>query len=209
MPLKLRLLPMHAGKTRWLINVLDINSRYTPCLYVNTVKDVRAGEAAAFSTHDPFLNGNIENVTFKKVLRLGDISLDEYSKYRVICIDEANFYEDIPEVVIKLLDLYDPDVYVAGLNGSSERKLLGRVHELLPHVLPDAEVICSACATLGRKTTAIYSKRLTDETDEFVVTDEGCPDKYISVCREHYFTERSELSTMISSKFRPNNNISA
>jgi len=192
MPLKLRLLPMHAGKTRWLINVLDINSRYTPCLYVNTVKDIRAGEAA-FSTHDPFLNGDIKNVTFRKVLYLGDIPMEEYAKYRVICIDEANFYADIPEVVISLLDAYDPDIYVAGLNGSSERKLLGRVHELLPHVLPDAEVICSACAALGRKTTAIYSKRLTDETDEFVVSSEGTPDKYISACRVHYAMDRVEL----------------
>lgn len=186
MPLFMRLLPMHAGKTTWLFNILDVNSRYTHCLYVNTCKDTRAKSGECFSTHNPFLNGDIQNVTFKQVERLGDLPMSEYSKYKVICIDEANFYEDLPEIVVAILDEFDPCVYVVGLNGSFKRTLLGRVHELLPHVEPDAEVICSLCAKHGIKSRAVYSKRLTDENDEFVVSKEGEPDKYVSVCRTHY-----------------------
>jgi thymidine kinase len=186
MPLRMRLCPMKSGKTTWLFHILDINSRICECLYVGNVRDDRGGDEA-WSTHNPFLNAVVtKNVVYRKVKRLGDISMEEYSKFRVICVDEANFYDDLDLVVIKLLDEFDPDIYVAGLNGSFERKNFGKVSELLPHVEPDEDVVCEYCASEGKKVRAVYNLRLGDEKDEVVTGF----DNYAVVCRKCYLRGR-------------------
>lgn len=116
------------------------------------------------------------------------------SKYKVIGIDEGQFFEDIVEVVEGWL-LEGKLIITAGLSGSFQQKPLGRYLELLP-MAAHHELIYASCDLCPRKhgfireRNAAFTRRIIDSAEIEVV---GGADAYIAVCKDH-------LRTPISSK---------
>lgn len=180
---------MKGGKTSQLLHILETISWAEKPLYINHTFDNRS--ELTFSTHNLTLNTEFLsselNADMIKVAHLSDIPDDFIRKYGVVCIDEIQFFSDLPEVVLKWSEEFGIDIHAAGLNGDFNRKNFGRVHELLP--LADdvkflRDTLCCFCALKGKRKTALFTKRLNDTTGgaQIQVGDSD----YAAVCRECY-----------------------
>jgi len=180
---------MFSGKTSLLLSktgfFADLGFKI---LYINNGIDDRSN--VAYSTHNPFINhsdflnkSSIEkNVSMIKTKSLIDIPYDSYD---IIIIDEAHFFDDLVTYTKQLLE-HKKYVIVGSLIADFKGSKFGKVYDLVP-ICDDIHRLhayCSECA-LGKKCRiAIYSKRLTNSKKSI---DIGGLDKYIPVCREHFF----------------------
>jgi thymidine kinase len=98
----------------------------------------------------------------------------------VILINEGQFFPDLYDIVITMLD-YNKKIYICGLDGDFDRKKFGQILDLIPYCdkVNKLHSICSLCRD---GTMAIFSMRLTDETEQTVVGSNN----YIPVCRKCY-----------------------
>jgi thymidine kinase len=99
----------------------------------------------------------------------------------VIGIDEGQFFDDIIEFS-ELWANKGKIIIIAGLDGTFQRKPFGKITELIPlcETVIKLKAICSICFK-----DASFSKKL--DIKEKDVIDVGGKDKYISVCREHFY----------------------
>ena len=98
----------------------------------------------------------------------------------VILINEGQFFTDLEEFV-KLMLVKGKKIYVSGLDGDFERKKFGHILDLIP-LCDKVTKLTSLCSVCKDGTRAIFSKRLTNETEQTVVGS----DNYIPVCRSCY-----------------------
>ena len=111
----------------------------------------------------------------------------EIGKAKVILINEGQFFEDLYECVIDMINLYDKKVYIAGLDGDFERKQFGQILDLIP-MCDNITKLTSLCSICKNGTLAIFSRRLSSEKIQTLVGSEN----YIPVCRNCY-SEKSEI----------------
>ena len=174
--------PMFSGKTTEILRIL---SMYTTAkfkaLYVNSDIDERS--ECEFSTHNKMIKIDFD-IDMLKTKTLTDI---EYVciKYDVIAIDEAQFFTGLYDFCTRLCDTYKKKVIVAGLNGTSDRKLFGDISLLLPVCdnVTFLTAICSYCANDRCIEKAIFSKRTVENSEVIRV---GGIESYVPVCRKHY-----------------------
>jgi len=98
----------------------------------------------------------------------------------VILINEAQFFHDLYEVVIDMLK-NNKKVYVCGLDGDFERKKFGRILDLIPFC-DTVTKLTSLCSSCKNGNLAIFSMRITDETEQTIIGSEN----YLPVCRSCY-----------------------
>jgi thymidine kinase len=98
----------------------------------------------------------------------------------VILINEGQFFSDLYEVVIDMLNNHKK-VYICGLDGDFGRKKFGSILDLIP-LCDNVRKLTSLCSLCKDGTPAIFSRRLTNETEQTVVGS----DNYIPVCRKCY-----------------------
>ncbi|MBQ2639253.1 MAG: hypothetical protein IJF92_00605 [Bacilli bacterium] len=95
---------------------------------------------------------------------------------KVIMIDEAQFIEGDPKVLLNLSIKEEADIYVAGLSLTSEQEPFGKMPEIL--ALADRIIfIQSDCHFCGRP--AQFTKCLEKKDEEILVGS----DQYIPVCK--------------------------
>lgn len=157
---------------------------------VNHALDTRG--AKSFSTHNPLLRQLPANVQCISTDKLCDI---DTTSYKMIGIDEAQFFPDLHDVVCKWIAA-GVQVVVAGLNGDAQMNPFGEIHKLICKA--DRIDFCTAICTLCIKEhsngvptsdilntmTASFSKKIAGDAAQ--VVDVGAVDKYIPVCRRHY-----------------------
>lgn len=195
--------PMFSGKTSRLVEVYkqcqfcninvavinhNIDNRYDeellsthdkvkiPCIKTEKLRDVWVNEKVF---------NNIEGEIFRNetlFLRLNDKI--QISKSSVILINEGQFFDDLYEVVIEMLQC-GKKVYVCGLDGDFERKKFGQILDLIP-LCDKVEKLTSLCSLCKNGTRGIFSMRLTQETEQTVVGS----DIYIPVCRKCYESKK-------------------
>jgi thymidine kinase len=186
--LELVLGTMFSGKTSYMLSKVaffaDLGFKI---LYINIDFDNRSDEA--FSTHNPFLNlkeyiknSNIDkNVKMIKAKKLSNI---DYSNYDIVLIDEAHFFDDLVDMVKELLNnkLY---IIVGSLIGDYKGNKFGKTIDLIPFCdeIHRLQAYCSICAQSKKCRIAIYSKRITDNSNTVEI---GGAEKYIPVCRTHF-----------------------
>jgi thymidine kinase len=180
--LELSIGPMFSGKTTWLTN---LHKQCTFCnmrvMVVNFAGDTRyaAAEAALLSTHDRTM---IPCVMCSTIEELEHTHADEVAAAEVLLINEGQFFPDIMRV-LQFVDM-GKRVYVCGLDGDFEKKRIGAFLDLIPHCDKVCKLtsLCSICRN-GKE--AIFSFRITSETDQIVIGS----DNYIPLCRMCYQTE--------------------
>lgn len=178
--------PMFSGKTSTLLAKLTVFSELgVPTLYVNHELDQR-GEV--FSTHNPTL----------KPVDLGDIQavkigppetlLQICDPYLVIGIDEAQFFGNLKEVVLELVEKKGKRVIVAGLSSNFKREPFGEIFSLIPYAdeVTKLKSLCGLCVKSKKLKDAHFSYRVTHHTDEVLV---GAAQSYIPLCRECYLNQ--------------------
>ena len=184
--------PMYSGKTSRLVEV------YKQCKFcdidvvvINHIIDNRYDDEL-LSTHDQVKIPCIKTDRLLSVITLIDYGLEgqwptNMDCFRVlesdtILINEGQFFPDLYEFVQQMLSK-GKKIYVSGLDGDFERKKFGQILDLVP-LCDKVTKLTSLCSLCRDGTRAIFSKRLTQETEQTVVGS----DNYIPVCRTCYQT---------------------
>ena len=195
---------MFSGKSSELIRRINreksINKKI---LVINFICDNR------YSINSVVTHDNLK-INCLKLEKLSDISENIIQQYDSFFIDEGQFFQDLYDIVLKLVDTYKKHVVVSGLDGDFNRKQFGDIIKLVPmcETIDKLTAYCSICsngtsAPFTKKKNAnncVIDKRDIDKRviDKCVidkrvidkrVIDIGGIDKYIPVCRYHYFNE--------------------
>ena len=167
--------PMFSGKTTHIIQKYKQHKLLGHKISViNYIDDNRYSDTQ-LSSHDHI---KINCILTKK---LKDINNNEIQNSQVIMINEGQFFEDLYDFVLEMIEIHNKCVYVCGLDSDFERKKFGDILELIP--LSDNIIkLKSLCMSCKDGTYAIFSKRLTKEDSQIVIGS----DNYIPVCRKCY-----------------------
>ena len=114
----------------------------------------------------------------------------------VILINEGQFFPDLFECVIELVEKYNKKVYVSALDGDFKREKFGGILDLIPYCdqFTKLNSLCSQCKN-GRK--ALFSHRVTTESAQIVIGS----DNYIPLCRKCYLQFNCENTTQTSAEY--------
>ena len=192
--------PMYGGKTTELLRRLTVCKEMgLRCCYVNSAHDSRT--SSAFSTHNKLIStdgvkstGNIfgDSKDFIAAIKVDDVAelLSLVDQYDVFGIDEAQLFTNLLATSTDLVDIHNKRIIVAGLNGTSERRMFGEILYLIPHAnsIQKLEPFCKLCADNGKIIPAIFTKCIIDKSDDIMI---GGKDMYVAVCRNCYNKQES------------------
>ena len=166
--------PMFAGKTTELLRRLNIYVELgIPTLYVNSSLDSRS--QLTFSTHNPLLK-SIDNIDSVKVEYLSEVQIDNY---KVIGIDEAQFFTDLKKNVSSYV-YKGKKIIISGLNGDYQQKSFGDIIDLVP-LCDSIDLLAPFCKQCtDNLTPAPFTKRI--DSDHNTISIDST---YIPVCRKH------------------------
>lgn len=163
--------PMFSGKTTRLIQAYKTHTFIgKKVAVINYVDDTRYHETL-LSSHDKIM---IPCLHARQIRDLWNDILNS----DVILINEGQFFEDLYECVLEMVDTYNKTVYVYGLDGDFKRNKFGKILDLIPHC-DNVEKLKSLCSVCKDGTLAPFSKRITNEDSQIVIGS----DNYIPVCR--------------------------
>lgn len=183
--------PMFSGKTSKLLEI------YKQCIFcdikvvvINYAEDVRYHEEM-LSTHDKImipciqLTNLMDNINIDiDIIKKNNIEcfkkLKTISEADVILINEGQFFGDLKEFVIEMLEK-NKKIYVSGLDGDFKREKFGQILDLIP-LCDKVTKLSSLCSICKNGTAGIFSLRLSEEEQQKVIGS----DNYIPVCRKCY-----------------------
>ena len=163
--------PMFSGKTTRIIQIYkEFAYIQKKVCVINYVGDKRY-DSSLLSTHDKTM------IPCVNAERLDSVT-DEWIGCDVVIINEGQFFADIYETVLHMVDDLGKKVYICGLDGDFKRNKFGRLLDLIPHsnTVQKLNSLCALCKN-GKK--AIFSKRVSQEDDQVVIGS----DNYIPLCR--------------------------
>jgi thymidine kinase len=172
--LELWLGPMFSGKTTQLIQTYNKNTYIGKRVLVVNYADDRRYHDTMLSTHDKIMIPCVQSHCLSGLK-------EDFMKSDVIIINEGQFFHDLYEHVLELVDKHRKHVYICGLDGDFQRKKFGQVLDLIPHCdkMTKLNALCAICKD---GTPAIFSKRITSENEQVVIGS----DNYMPLCRTCY-----------------------
>ena len=168
--------PMFSGKTSTLIT---IKRRYevcdVSCCIINHIDDKRYHDTL-LATHDLQMVKSM-NIKKLKILCNGEM----VKRFDVFLINEGQFFEDLFETIIELVEKHKKKVYVCGLNGDYKRDKFGTIVDLIPYCnsLKKLNALCKLCKN-GKK--GIFTHRVSSEKNQKQIGS----DNYMPLCRKCY-----------------------
>ena len=180
--LELILGPMFSGKTTYLINTYnEFVKKGDNVLVINYSEDTRYSDKM-LSSHDQIMIPCV----FSKTLISG-LNTDDIKSYDIVLINEGQFFEDLYETVIYLVEKLNKRVYICGLDGDFKRQRFGTILDLVP--------LCDKITKLRSKCDycngpALFSHRITSEKAQVVIG----VNNYVPLCRSCYVTENFNKS---------------
>tara|TARA_B100001093_G_C26612474_1_gene920837 strand:+ start:165 stop:710 length:546 start_codon:yes stop_codon:yes gene_type:complete len=170
--------PMFSGKTELLIkkyNLIALENKEKVIAF-NYFKDTRYGENKIVSHNQKFIQSiNIE--------KLSEIFLNEkISTCKYIFINEAQFFIDLKETIIKLVEVYKKNVIICGLDSDYKREKFGDIWDLIPFAdnIYKLNGKCNDCMNKS-----LFTHRVTNEKNQEVIGT----DNYIPLCRKCYISK--------------------
>jgi len=196
--LKIIMGPMFSGKTSSIIELYNKykHTHFRVCI-VNYAEDKRYSENQ-LSTHDKIMipclnlynlksifNTNIYNESMK-VTQSSNI-IDNID---IFMINEAQFFPDLKNTVLELVEKYNKTVYLFGLDGDFKRNGFQQFMELIPYA-DEVEKKYSICKECRDGTRALFSHRLSGGDEVKVIGS----DNYIPLCRKCYLKYNTPNNT--------------
>ena len=173
--------PMFASKSTELLRIVN---RYEAIgkkvLVINHASDVRYAKDS-IHTHD----GRSRKCVAVESLTECKENINEYD---AIVIDEAQFFKDLYEFVVPVVDMSNHHVIVGALSGDYKREPIGETLRLIPHA-DEIIKLESLCAVCNDMTPGLFTKRIVASEDQVLV---GGSDSYIPVCRNCFLKEEKK-----------------
>jgi len=168
--------PMFSGKTELLIekyNTYKKQLQEEKLISFNYYKDNRYGNNKIISHNSkeiPCINIELVSEIFKD---------DNFSKRTHIFINEAQFFPDLKQSIIKLVEEYNKNVIICGLDSDFKREKFGDMWDLIPFsdYIVKLKGKCNDCSM-----PSLFTFRITNEKTQEVI---GI-DNYIPLCRKCY-----------------------
>jgi thymidine kinase len=172
--------PMFSGKTTTLIskykqhNLLD----HHICV-INYKEDTRYSETQ-LCTHD---GSKIDCIQCYELTEIWENPDHYIHGCNIILINEGQFFKDIYETVLDMVEVHKKTVYICGLDSDFKRQKFGNMMDLIPYCdnIVKLQSLCMRCKN-GMK--ALFSMRITRSESQIVIGH----DNYIPVCRNCYLT---------------------
>jgi thymidine kinase len=180
MSLELVIGPMFAGKsTEAVKRIRALQAANVACCSITSRVDRRYDpQGESICTHSG------DRVSALGIADLADVLDQEvFTAATYVIIEEAQFFRDLYQVVMMMVETYGKKVLVFGLDGDSERKPFGQVLDLIPKadMYTKLTAICRLCKDV---TPALFTKKRIYTGDAQVcIGGEGI---YMAVCRKHY-----------------------
>lgn len=171
--------PMKSGKTSKLI---EIYKQYKYCnievCVINHSSDKRYS-TTKLTSHDGH-NIPCHNIDLLKEM-FTEETIINIKNANVILINEGQFFKDLIFYTRVMLDM-KKNIYIAGLDGDYSRKKIGSILDLIP-ICDQVTKLTAICSICKNGTKAIFSKRVTNETEQIVIGN----DNYKPVCRKCFW----------------------
>lgn len=176
---------MFSGKTTELVNLIKTHDNY---IVINHSLDNRYSSNNVLYSHD---GKTIECFKLSQISSIFDD--DKFKSSSVIFIDEAQFFSNLREDVLKIVEVYNKTVYIAGLLIDFNRQKFGELLDLIPFAdtFVMKKSICSLCeseqGTQNTLYTNTYSYKFNNSNKVISV---GTSNDYTSLCRYHYLKNK-------------------
>ena len=188
--LKLILGPMFSGKTSLIV---EEYKKYTfigkrVCV-INYFADTRY-DMSMLSTHDKVMIPCIMSQTISDLW--SNCENSQYNNIRnadVILINEGQFFGDLYECVLDMVEAHNKIVYICGLDGDFMRNRFGKILDLIPYC-DQVVKLNSLCSVCRDGTKAAFSHRISRESGQIVI---GGADSYVALCRKCYILSTCEV----------------
>lgn len=197
--------PMGSGKTReltaYLSRAADVGLK---TLYINSNIDTRdsGNKDKKYSTHSSVTSILSPLVDTVKCDTLADVNI---TGYKVIGIDECQFYTDLYQTVCKWVSTNNVLIVCAGLIGDAYCRPFGQLLQLFPRAKENKEckAECWDCIRIAELSGNLYElqnnghftykigSKYQDLTDVCQQIDVGSEDKYLTLCENHYYVRMS------------------
>lgn len=172
--------PMFSGKTELLIekyntefnkNLHDISME--KIIAFNYHKDTRYGEDGIISHRGK----KIPSINIKTLSEIFED--DNFSKRTHIFINEAQFFPHLKQSIIKLVEEYNKNVVICGLDSDFKREKFGDMWDLIPYsdYIVKLKGTCNDCGM-----PSLFTFRITNEKEQAVIGTQN----YIPLCRKCY-----------------------
>jgi len=170
---------MYSGKTTEFIRKIQMYRTLDKPMVIYTHSiDTRYAQSGQISTHDKTMIQAIPKT------HLFDIChTPEYREAEVVFIEEAQFFTDLFDTVLKAANEDHKIVIVCGLDGDYQLQPFEQMVRLIPHS-EHVKKLNALCRKCGDGTYASFSKRIVCSMERELVGSEGV---YEAVCRKHYF----------------------
>jgi len=146
----------HSSDTRYTDTMLSTHDKLMiPCLFISDVKE------AWLNPNSPFYNQLRESDT--------------------ILVNEAQFFTDLKQIVLEMVEKMNKHVVICGLDGDFKRNPFGEILSLVPYC-DSVEKLTSLCAQCRDGTPGVFSNRISNEEHQVVVGS----DNYQPLCRKCY-----------------------
>ena len=166
--------PMFSGKTTQLIQCYKkFNYIQKKICVVNYHLDTRYHETM-LSTHDKMMIPCLQTSCLKDIYR-------QATTCDVVLINEGQFFDDLYDVVVDLVENHGKQVYISALDGDFKRQKFGAILDLIPYC-DKVTKLNSLCAHCKNGTSAQFSHRVSEEEGQVVIGS----DNYIPLCRTCY-----------------------
>ena len=104
---------------------------------------------------------------------------------RTIIINEGQFFPDIFDWVKHMITHFNKRIYIAALDGDFKQQPIGDILKLIPYS-NSCTKLTSLCYDCRDGTEAIFSHRITEETEQIVIGS----DNYVPLCRGCYYKRK-------------------
>ena len=184
MPGSLHLLvgPMFSGKTTRIIQIYKTRSYIGKRVAVINYSEDKRYHETMLSTHDKTMIPCMQTTTLSEIWRdPTHLYHDALKNADTVLINEGQFFKDLYDIVLEMVEFYKKEVFICGLDGDFKRQLFGSILQLIPYC-DTIEKLNSLCAECRDGTPAIFSHRKTEETEQIVIG----VDNYVPLCRDCY-----------------------
>jgi thymidine kinase len=160
-------------------------------LAINYHKDTRYGYNI-ISSH----NGN--SIPSYNLENLSELFTDINNKKLLdkciyIFINEAQFFTDLKECVIQLIEKYNKHVVICGLDSDFKRQQFGQIWDLIPHA-DKVTKLYGKCHNCPNK--SLYTYRLSSESEQELIGN----DNYVPLCRSCWCTKQNNIAEIQENK---------
>lgn len=168
--------PMFAGKSTELIRrIRQLNILNKKYLSIKPVIDNRYSDNEIVSHN----NDRIHCYSYDTINDF--INIVNLNNIDTVFIEEGQFFTDLKDGVLRLVEEFGCNVVVVGLDGDSNRNKFGQILDLIPYC-DSCKKITALCKRCNDGTPAIFSHRNNQNENQIEV---GVAD-YESLCRKHY-----------------------